>query len=312
MSQASNTDRVLSYKRIVQRNCAAKGTRASGHPDSALHLLKRPTPLQDRTLKCCVYKSCSRYSFQHYGTAQSSPCSDAGNLGSNFAFLEDEDTAFRSYTEIQSRQEVQQRLQLRMVCKQFDDVYAVHMHRLNLPISFPTSALPGLLAWLWQSRVSITVFEAICATSVTDVILGAFVLSSAPLRVINVSHVSSCSLELLSAFLCLKQCSLSGQELEDFQDLTPLRNLPNLTDLLLCGDFCGLNMLQHLTSLQLQTSVAKATDICNFASVLQKLILEDSQLHGLHPHGLSACTSLRLLQLSESLLYDQEVFQSCL
>ena len=222
-----------------------------------------------------------------------------------FAFLEDEHTAVRSFTEIQSRREVQQRLQLRMVCKQFNDVYAIDMHRLNLPVSFPTSALPGLLAWLRQSRVSITVFEA-NGDSVTDAILGAFVLSSAPLRVVDVSRVSSCSMELLSAFRCLKQCSLgSSAELEDLQDLSPLRNLPNLTDLLLCGHFCGLNMLQHLTSLQLQNSVAKASDICNFASILQKLMLEDSDLYGLHPRGLSACTSLRLLQLSESVLYDQ-------
>jgi hypothetical protein len=34
-------------------------------------------------------------------------------------------------------------------------------------------------------------------------------------------------------------------------------------------------------------------------------MLEDSQLYGLHTRGLSACTSLRLLQLSESVLYDQ-------
>ena len=197
-----------------------------------------------------------------------------------FAYLEDEHTAFRSYNEIQSRQEVQQRLQLRMVCKQFNDVYAVHMHRLNLPVSFPTSALPGLLAWLRQSRVSITVFEATCGTSVTDANLGAFVLSCAPLRVIDVSRVSSCSMELLSAFLCLKQCSLGGQELGDFQDLSPLRNLPNLTDLLLCGDFFAINRLQHLTALQLQNSVVRATDNCNFASILQKLMMEDSHLHG--------------------------------
>jgi hypothetical protein len=177
-----------------------------------------------------------------------------------FALLEGEHTAFRSYTEIQSRQEVQQRLQLRMVCKQFNDVYAVHMHRLNLPFSFPTLALPGFLAWLQQSRVSITVFEATCRTSVTDAILGAFVLSSAPLRAVDLSCVSSCSVELLSAFHCLKQCSLGGQELGQFQDLSPLRNLPNLTDLLLCGNFFALNRLQHLTSLQ-QTLLQKPQTI---------------------------------------------------
>ncbi len=180
------------------------------------------------------------------------------------------------------------------------------MHRLNFPASFPTSALPGLLAWLRQSRVSITVFEATCRTSVTDAILAAFVFSSAPLRVIDVCRVKSCSLELLSAFLGLKQCSLGAQAPGDFQDLSPLGNLPNLTDLLLfCGDFFALNRLQHLTSLQLQYSLAKATDNCNFACILQKLMLEDSHLHGLHTHGLSAYTCLRLLQLSESVLYDQ-------
>lgn len=178
------------------------------------------------------------------------------------------------------------------------------MHRLNLPFSFPTLALPGFLAWLQQSRVSITVFEATCRTSVTDAILGAFVLSSAPLRVVDLSCVSSCSVELLSAFHCLKQCSLGGQELRQIQDLSPLRNLPNLTDLLLCGIFFTLNRLQHLTSLQLQNTVAKATDNCNFASILQKLMLEESIVWLTHMRTVS-CTSLRLLQLSESVLYDQ-------
>ena len=179
------------------------------------------------------------------------------------------------------------------------------MHRLNLPVSFPTRALPGLLAWLRQSRVSIKVFEAICGTPVTDVVLGAFVLSSAPLRVADVSRVSTCSIELLSAFHCLEQCSLGGQELGQSQDLSPLGNLPKLTDLLLCGDFFALDRLQHLTSLQLQDSVAKATDNCKFASVFQELTLEHSDLHGLHTRGLSACTSLIMLQLRESVLYDQ-------
>lgn len=277
--------------------------RASGH--RALYLPKRPTPASRQNINAVSTRPAVDTVFSIMAQPRVPPALTPEIWPRIIAFLEDEHTAFRSYTEIQSRQEVQQRLQLRMVCKQFDDVYAVHMHRLNLPSSFPTSALPGLLAWLWQSRVSITVFEATCDTSVTDVILGAFVLSSAPLRVIDVSHVSSCSLKLLSAFLCLKQCSLSRQDLEDFQDLSPLRSLPNLTDLRLCGDFCGLHMLQHLTSLQLQDSVTKATDNCNFASVLQKLMLQNSQLHGLHPHGLSACTSLRLLQLSEALIYDQ-------
>ena len=33
--------------------------------------------------------------------------------------------------------------------------------------------------------------------------------------------------------------------------------------------------------------------------------MEDSHLHGLHTQGLSACSSLRLLQLSQSVIFDQ-------
>lgn len=64
--------------------------------------------------------------------------------------------------------------QLKLVCKQFRDVYASHpglVERLYVSFSFSVSSLPSLLAWVQQNKGSVRCFLSDCGSPLVDAVL---------------------------------------------------------------------------------------------------------------------------------------------
>ena len=75
-----------------------------------------------------------------------------------FAFLDKTDRPFESWEswDFKSSRELQQRLELRRVCKVFDAVHATHLQRLTVQHGLSDMAMPRLLAWLRRSKPLLT------------------------------------------------------------------------------------------------------------------------------------------------------------
>ncbi len=114
-----------------------------------------------------------------------------------FAHVETARIGYRSWYDIEDDQQNQRQLhQLRLVCKQFNEVFAAQplfLKRLSLPLAFPKSSLPSLVAWLQQSKDCLQIFEANCVSPTVDVVLGALTSITSQLKFINVAGVLDCT-----------------------------------------------------------------------------------------------------------------------
>lgn len=217
-------------------------------------------------------------------------------------------TELRSWHAIQSCRQPQQLLNLRLVCKQSDEIIASNRQllcRLSVHKEYPSSSLLSLLRWLQSGRHSLDSFEATCGSPMVDAVLAGLVSNSSRLTLINIWNISQCSISLAAAFTSLeKLCLINFQS--DLLDLTPLQVLPQLKGLSLEGNFCGLNKLAHLSALHGRNGVMHCSDDCSCTATLQELDLIHCVLKGFHCQGLAAYRSLKHLVLSSSSIWDQD------
>lgn len=205
-----------------------------------------------------------------------------------------------------ARQEQAQVHQLKLVCKQFRDIYATHsglIQRMLLYQSFPARLTPSLLAWLQQNRSSVQTFRSTDESSLVDAVLSALVSTEQCIRLANLCNVSACSISLITSFMNLEKCGL-GSKVHDCQwlDLTPLGLLPKLTHLALRGLY---SHLYHLTGLtRLDCFSAHIDKVNQMTPSLQHLEVIGSYLNCMHYQGLSSCPALTHLVLSNCILMD--------
>ena len=189
-----------------------------------------------------------------------------------FAHVEAPQIRYKSWNDIQDDQQNQRQLhQLRLVCKQFNKIFAapsLFLRRLCLPEAFPSSSLPSLLAWLQQNKSCLKVFEANCGSRMTDVVLGVLTSSTSQLKLVDISAASiACSMQLLGSFSSLEMCALSSAD--GVLNITPLQALPKLRSLWLAGIFDGLASLRHLTHLRCSGATIDCSGSCKFMTALQ-------------------------------------------
>jgi len=217
-----------------------------------------------------------------------------------FAHVEAAQIRYRSWNDIEDDHQNQRQLhQLRLVCKQFNEIFAAHplfLRRLSLPEAFPSSSLPSLLAWLQQNKSCLKIFEANCASPTVDVVLSALTSITSQLKFINVGEVSIArSIQLLGGFSNLEKCSLWAVD-KAVISLYPLQALPKLRSLWLRGCFDGLASLEHLTHMQCFAGLLDCTGSCKFVRTLQQLDVKDTTLQNF---DISVCQGLQVLKLDK-------------
>lgn len=138
--------------------------------------------------------------------------------------------------------------QLKLVCKQFRNVYASHtglVQRLHLCRDFSVTSLPTLLAWLQQGKGSVHMFTSPCEGQLVYAVLAGLAASQPRMTMID-CVLDAFSLSLVASFTNLQKCAIWRPEGE-YLDLAPLRVLPRLSHLLLQGHFEQLHHLAALT-----------------------------------------------------------------
>ena len=220
-------------------------------------------------------------------------------------FCRADEPLIRHWKHIKPTPSTQQLLQLRLVCKQFNDLHAQQVQRLSLDQSFLPNALAGLLAWLRRRKPPLNPLELSCGAPVLDTVLGAVAVLQTAITHIHIARFSDTSLKLLSAFDSLQTCMLgrtSGMDL----DLSALQGLSHLSNLCLVdGRFIKLSAIKSLSCLLLKRSKVICDQDCEFVSTLKQLDLLDSGIQGFHEQDLSACSQLRYLRLSRGTLEDR-------
>ena len=219
-----------------------------------------------------------------------------------FAFLKDAEGPRFNIWLIGDEQELQRLLSLRLICKRFEGLYVQQVQRLSVAQEFPVYALPGLLAWMRRSKISLSTFEASCESDLVDAILGACAALEMPLIHVHICNLAGPSLQLLSAFQGLQSCTLCS-DADDILWLMALQQLPHLTQLTLTGYFNGLEYLDCLTGLAFDDAYATCTQ-CRFVSSLRSLDLSQSVFQGPHPNLLAVCKNVSVLKLCDSELVD--------
>ena len=214
-----------------------------------------------------------------------------------FVRVEAADTGFREYTADDEYQEQQQKVhQLKLVCKQFNEVFKAYpqtLQRLYISPGFASSSLPSLIKWVQRHKTTLTVFEAHCG-SLVDAILGALISPASCLRLVDLTvDKNSYSLDLLPCFGCLEMCAISAATSGQV-DLSPLQALPKLHHLVLVGGEFIVKKLSHVEALHCHNVVVSCAEDWTVTQ-LHSLELVDSTLQGLHRQGLVACTALKSL-----------------
>ncbi len=219
-----------------------------------------------------------------------------------FARLENRQFGTWSWNDAKLRQQQRELHQLKLVCKQFNDISTSQpelVQGLHLHSNFPRNATVSLLAWLRRSSGAVQTFTSSCDTSSMHAVMAGLIASS-PLRVLDISNTTSWSMQLAAAFTSLEKCALQQKSGEvQYLDLTPLQGLPKLQHLHLQGHFRQLHRLPSLTALEFK---AAQGEVGNLGTMLQFLVLKDSSLQGVHAHALQACTALTELVLSAARL----------
>ena len=101
--------------------------------------------------------------------------------------------------------------QLKLVCKQFREVYARHsglVQALYLRNDVPVGSLSSLLVWLQQNKRSLQTFRSECGNLLVEAVLGALVSPDSTLKFVSVGDATPASLSSLAVFTSLEKCAL--------------------------------------------------------------------------------------------------------
>ncbi|KAL3156276.1 hypothetical protein ABBQ32_012549 [Trebouxia sp. C0010 RCD-2024] len=230
------------------------------------------------------------------------PCLTPELWAKVFAHLEESPEVANIWDYELQQQNQAQMHQLKLVCKEFGEVCASHtelVQRLYVSGDFSVSSLPSLLAWLRQSKNSLTIFTASCEGQLVHAVLAGLVASQLNIRAVGCT-LDAFSIPLVAGFANLEECAIwhSREQL----DLAPLGSLPHLNHVVLHGEFQQLYHLAGLT--RLDCSGADVSGVRKFAPTLQHLEIDHSNMREVHPQGLSACTALTQLVLKNALMTD--------
>lgn len=193
--------------------------------------------------------------------------------------------------------------QLKLVCKQFKNIYASHtglVQRLYLCRDFSVTSLPSLLAWLQQGKSSVRMFSSPCEGQLVYAVLAGLAASQPSMRMIG-CVLDAFSISLVASFTNLRKCAIWQLD-EEHLDLAPLRVLPKLSYLILQGHFKHLHHLAALT--RLNCIDADVLAVHELTPTLRHLEIEDSHLQDVHPQGFSACAALTQLVLKNPVVTD--------
>lgn len=144
-----------------------------------------------------------------------------------FGHLEASPELATSWDEMLSTENQAETHQLKLVCRQFRKIFASHtglVQRLYLSYDFSVSSLPGLLAWLQQSKGSVQMFTANCEGQRVYTVLAGLVASQPNMRYVS-CHLDVFSIPLMAAFTSLEKCNIWHPEPQHL-DLAPLGSLP--------------------------------------------------------------------------------------
>ncbi|KAA6419595.1 MAG: hypothetical protein FRX49_10520 [Trebouxia sp. A1-2] len=120
------------------------------------------------------------------------------------------------------------------------------------------------------------------------------------MKIIDIGRVRKRSVDLVAKFTTLEKCDLGNRAA--YLDLAPLQLLPKLKDLVLRGNFRRVHHLAVLTGLECISGSVLGGQICKFAPILRRLVVEDGDLKGPNAQGVAACTALTELILEKACL----------
>ena len=192
---------------------------------------------------------------------------------------------------------------LKLVCKQFNGAYKDHpglVSRLHVHEAFSVRSLPGLPAWLDKNKSPIQRFESLCGSPLVDRVLDGLESALSCMKIIDIGRVRKRSIDLVAKFTNLEKCALGSSAA--YLDLVPLQALPKLTDLVLRGDFRRVHHLAVLTGLECISGSVLGGQICKFAPIMRRLVVQDDTLKGPNAQGVATCTALTELILQKACL----------
>ena len=187
---------------------------------------------------------------------------------------------------------------LRLVCRKFDQLFR-HQGQLcrglALPVCITDEMLQNLEAWLREHSSYVRNLAAYCGSPGLDAAIEFLAGSPPKLASVFLCDCSNSALNKLSVFTSLTTCELVEPQ-GSMLDLAPLQPLANLQKLILTeGLFTTTQLPPHLTNLTLSHASMTAAEQCSCVTSLKKLRLFESQLIGLHPDGIAACSAVELL-----------------
>lgn len=196
-------------------------------------------------------------------------------------------------------------LELYRVCHLFNQVLS---EKASYLVLIETNwDLEGLLNWFKRDLHRCQAVQHLIAwgdSASVDIVLGILRVHSNRMKKIELREYTGHTLQLVSGFSTLKECTLHQPVVQagGVLDLAPLQQLANLESLTLaeCKVSC-LNAAGCLTRLELQECRATCSAHFGSAASLLELSLQNSRMQVLTA-GLSACVSLRLLDFDNSSL----------
>ncbi len=187
--------------------------------------------------------------------------------------------------------------ELRLVCKAFNQIFADYhpclTRSLTLRWSLAHSHVPSLMSWL-HDCMALKRLIMLCPADFTEIVLAKLSFSVAP-EIVQILRAGPMAVQLLSAFNSLKMCHLESTEQHDDLSLSALQSLCSLASLRLYhGTFFDVPVASSLTALHLEFATVTAAEGSD-CSGLCDLKVCNSNLLGLHTHGLLGCVSLQEL-----------------
>ena len=175
---------------------------------------------------------------------------------------------------------------------------------LFLDRAFTNQALESLLSRLQRTDVSIATIVAACGSPVAEAVLaGAATAVNQPfigLSALALRGASAVAASLLMASTNLTSCCFKA--MENNIDLGCLQWLPKLQSLEVVSiiGVQGVENIPHLTYLQVDRAEVNCGSSVEFASTLRRLSLFMSNIDGFHNVGVSACSLLQQLTLTQA------------
>ncbi len=195
---------------------------------------------------------------------------------------------------------------LRLVCRKFNQVFRQQgqlCRGLALPMCPSDQSLQSLESWLRDHSSYVRNLAAYCGSPGLDVALEALAGPPPKLASVFLCDCSISALNKLAVFTSLTSCELVEPQ-GNMLDLAPLQPLANLQKLILIeGMFIPTQLPPHLTNLTLSHASTRAAEQCSCVTSLKKLRLFESQLIGLHPDGIVACSAVELLTCAQGQIY---------